>query len=189
MPRQDNSVKQQVKNGLLIAAEIVGGMLVFVLAAAGMLWLFPPGQAHQFPGPLKAWLALSVAGGIIYWTAERWAGVIPGLFLIRGLFRGLSFATFASASDVTSRLQAAEVAMYSLCVIGFLWRFIPPRHTSPTTLDRFALTIYAFSVAAMFVLPQDKSHAGTRLRKRSSDNYMDDLSLDGEQTFETAHLC
>jgi uncharacterized membrane protein len=47
--------------------------------------------------------------------------------------------------------------MYSLCVIGFLWRFIPPRHTSPTTLDRFALTIYAFSVAATFVLPQDKA--------------------------------
>jgi len=159
MPRDHRSVKEQVKSGLLIAGELVGGFLVFILAAKGLIWLFPPDHSAHFPGPAKAWIALSIAAVAIFSTAERWAGIIPGFFLIRGLMGGLfatAFPIAASAhSQGISRLEAAELAIYCLCVIVLLWRFLPPHRAPATVLDRVALTVYAFSVAAVWALPRE----------------------------------
>jgi len=86
-------------------------------------------------------------------TAERWAGFIPGFFLVRGFFGGFFTVFFPVAASPGktgfSRIQAIELLVYCACTIALLWRFIPPRRMKPTAVDRSALTIYAFSVFAM----------------------------------------
>src|SRR5208283_1806290 len=156
----NRTIKEQVRSGLLIAFEIVGGFLVFLLASVALAWFFPAGQHVHFPGPLKAWISLLVALAIIFSTAERWAGFIPGFFLVRGIFGGLVYtafpATSAANSHGLSRIQAGELLIYCLLVMGLLWRFIPPRRSRATTLDRCALTFFALSVAGMSVLSTDR---------------------------------
>ena len=88
MARENRSTKEQALSGMLLVAELVGGFLTILLTIIAFGWFFPPGEPSQFPGPLKAWIAVAVAAPVIFFTAERWAGLIPGFFLLRGIFGG-----------------------------------------------------------------------------------------------------
>jgi hypothetical protein len=152
------SVGQQVKNGFLIAGELVGGFLVFILAGIGFARLFSEAPTHHFMGPLIAWAELAVATTIMFATAERWGGFIPGFFFLRGASGGIFYTIFPPSAAPArphgiTRPEAALLAIYSILIIAVLWRFIPPRRVRATLVDRTALTIFALSVAIMGALP------------------------------------
>lgn len=151
----ERSVTEQVESGFLIAGEIIGGFLVFILAAIGLQRLISAAPTSHFAGPLTAWIELGLAAVIIFATAERWGGFIPGFFFFGGALRGLSYTAFPSAipSNRIPRLEAGLIAAYSIAMIAVLWRFIPPRRARATSIDRSALTIFALSVATMPALP------------------------------------
>jgi len=154
MARENRSTKEQALSGMLLVAELVGGFLTILLTIIAFGWFFPPGEPSQFPGPLKAWIAVAVAAPVIFFTAERWAGLIPGFFLLRGIFGGAFYAAFPRPpglhSQGTPRMQAVELVIYSVVVLILLWRFVPPRRYRATVFDRTALTIYALSVASLW---------------------------------------
>ena len=150
---EKRSVKEQVKSGFLIAGELVGGFLVFLLAAVGLQRLI---LAAPTSHSVTAWIEVALAGAIMFATAERWGGFIPGFFFLRGAFLGAFYAIFPSAASPSHRIprsEAALLAAYSILIIAVLWRFIPPRRTRATILDRSSLTIFALSVAMMTALP------------------------------------
>jgi hypothetical protein len=154
MASHKRSVGGQVKSGLVTACELVGGFIVFVLTMFGLALLI----ASKAPRPVDYFLgslALVIATGIIFATAERWAAYIPG-FLFLGGFTRSAWATVFPSHGV-GRAQAALLAVYSIAVIAMLWRFIPPRRQPATTLDRAALTAFALSFATALVL----SHPST----------------------------
>lgn len=74
MTSHKRSVREQVKSGFLIAGELVGGFLVFILAAVGLDLLIQAAPKSHFAGPPTAWIALSLATIIMFATAERWGG-------------------------------------------------------------------------------------------------------------------
>jgi hypothetical protein len=90
------SVGEQIKSGLLIASELVGGFLVFILAAVGLERLISAAPTSHFAGPLTAWIEFGLAAVIMFATAERWGGVhtrflFPSRSLFRRLLHDLSF--------------------------------------------------------------------------------------------------
>ena len=150
------SVKEQVKSGFLIAGELVGGFLVFLLAAVGLQRLISAAPASHFASPLTAWIEIGLAAVIMFATAERWGGFIPGFFFLRGTFLGIFYTIFPSVASPSHRIprsEAALIAAYSIAIIAVLWRFIPPHRARATILDRSSLTIFALSVAMMTALP------------------------------------
>ena len=156
------SVREQVKSGFLIAGELVGGSLVFILAAVGLERLILAAPTSHFGGPLTAWIELGFAAIIMFATAERWGGFIAGFFFLRGAFLGAFYTIFPSAASPSNRIlrsEAALLAAYSTVLIAVLWRFVPPSRAQATILDRLALTIFALSVAMIGALP-----TSTRLR-------------------------
>jgi len=156
MASDSRSVGAQVKSGVLIAGEFLTGFFTFGIAAMGIVRLYSSAPTRHFLGPSTAWIELCVATVIIFITAERWGGVIPGFFLIQGTMGGMFYAIFPSAPRVhtqgMTRLGAAGLAIYCVVDIALLWRFVPPRRVRATLLDRTALTIYALSVASMSAL-------------------------------------
>lgn len=157
MSSRQRSVGEQVKSGFLIAGELVGGFLVFILACVGFARLFSEAPSSHFMGPVTAWIELLVATTIMFVTAERWGGFVPGFFFLRGAGGGIFFTIFPSAAanhyHGITRPEAAVLAIYSIVIIAVLWRFIPPRRVRATLVDRTALTIFALSVAIMGALP------------------------------------
>jgi hypothetical protein len=157
MSSHKRSVGEQVKSGFLIAGELVGGFLVFILAAVGLIQLISAAPSFHFRGPLTAWIELALATVIIFATAERWGGFIPGFFFLRSASLGIFYAVFPSLapdrSREVTRWEAGLLGVYSIMIIAVLWRFIPPRRVQATVLDRAALTIFALSVAMMMALP------------------------------------
>lgn len=150
------SVKEQGEDGLVIAGELVAGFLVFILAAVGLTFLISGTPASHFTGPVIAWVEVILAAFIMFATAERWGGFIPGFFFLRGAFLGVFYTMFPSAVSPSNRIprsEAALIAAYSVAIIGVLWRFIPPRRARATILDRSCLTLFALSVAMMSALP------------------------------------
>jgi hypothetical protein len=150
------TVGEQVRSGFLIAGELVGGFLVFVLAALGLQRLISAAPTSHFVGPVTAWIEIGLAVVIMFATAERWGGFIPGFFFLRGAFLGAFYTIFPSAASSSNRIprsEAALLAAYSIAIIAVLWRFIPPRRARATILDRSSLTIFALSVAMMTALP------------------------------------
>jgi len=150
------SVKEQGKSGLVIAGELVAGFLVFTLAAVGLKLLISGAPASHFAGPVVALIAVILATAIMFATAERWGGFIPGFFFLRGAVLGVFYTMFPSAASPSNRVprsEAALIAAYSIAIIGILWRFIPPRRARATSLDRSCLTLFALSVAMMPALP------------------------------------
>jgi|GEM_PF-2252228 hypothetical protein len=150
------TVGEQVKSGFLIAGELVGGFLVFLLAAVGLDRLISGASTSHLAGPVTAWIEVAIAAIVMFATAERWGGFIPGFFFLRGAFLGAFYAIFPSAASPSHQIprsEAALLAAYSILIIAVLWRFIPPRRTRATVLDRSALTIFALSVAMMTALP------------------------------------
>jgi hypothetical protein len=158
MTSDSRSVGEQVKSGFLIAGELVGGFLTFIMATVGIVRLYSQAPSRHFFGPLTAWIELSVAIVIIFATAERWGGFIPGFFLLRGVIGGAIYTIYPFAPNAHSqgvtRLEGLALAIYSVAVVALLWRFIPPRRFQATVLDRTVLTIYALSVASMWALPR-----------------------------------
>lgn len=150
------SVREQGKSGLVIAGELVAGFLVFILAAVGLTLLISGAPTSHFAGPVIAWIEVILAAVIMFATAERWGGFMPGFFFLRGAFLGVFYTIFPSAAAPSNRIprsEAALIAAYSIVIIGVLWRFIPPRRARATILDRSCLTIFALSVAMMTALP------------------------------------
>jgi hypothetical protein len=156
MTSDSRSVGEQVKSGFLIAGELVGGLFTFLMATKGIVQLYSSAPSRHFGGPLTAWLELCVAIVVIFATAERWGGYIPGFFFLRGFFGGIIHIISPSSADAQglTRLEGAVLAIYSIALLGILWRFIPPRRVRATLLDRMALTIFALSVASMWALPR-----------------------------------
>ncbi len=157
MASDSRSIGEQVKSGFVIAGELVGGFLTFLMAAVGIVRLYSQAPSHHFLGLLTAWIELCVATVIIFATAERWGGYIPGFFLLRGAMGGIVYTIFPFSPNAhfqgMTHLKAAGLAIYSITVIAILWRFVPPRRVRATVLDRTTLTIYALSVASMGALP------------------------------------
>ena len=151
MASRKRSVEEQIGSGFLIAGELLGGAAVFLLAVVGIHGIVNAPPVSPSIGPLIAWLELLIATTVMFVTAERWGGFIPGFFFIQGALR----ATAASIVPVdgATRLEAALIAIYSITIIAVLWRFLPPRRWRATLLDRAALTTFALSVAAVFAAP------------------------------------
>jgi hypothetical protein len=150
------SIAEQVKSGFLIAGELVGGLLLFLLAVVSLRRLISPAPTVHLTGLLAACIALAVAIVVIYVTAERWGGFIPGFFFIQSAWKGAFYVIFPSGTASPHRVarpEAGFLAAYSLLMIAMLWRFIPPRRIRVSFVDRLALTIFALSVAVMMALP------------------------------------
>ena len=145
----------RAKSALVIAGELVGGFVVFVLAmfGVGLLAMSKPLRTVDL---VVGTLVLVVALGLMFATAERWAGFIPGFIVLPGLLRGIAF-TISPPRDL-DRVEAALLVVYCVIVMAMLWRFIPPRRLPVTMLDRVALTTFATSVAAYVVLV-NRSHS------------------------------
>lgn len=162
MSLDKRSVKDQVKSGLLLAGRVVAAFLVFGLAAAGFSRMHSPEHPFHFPGALRAWMALVTAAIIIFWTAEHWL-LIPGLIIVRGFFGGLFYVIFPVASGIHTRgldrLNAAELVVYSVCLVPLIWRFAPPTTYRATKFDRIAITSYILSIAAMVLFSKDAVEA------------------------------
>jgi len=150
-------VREQVKRGFLHAGEIVGGMLLCALAMTGFIGLFSEAPARHFRGPLTAWVELGLATIIIFATAERWAGYVPGFLFLTNVLRGFSFALIPPGISHPfhswSRLEWLAFGTYFALAIGLLWRFVPPRKMHATLLDRVALTIFALSFLILGAIP------------------------------------
>jgi hypothetical protein len=72
MTSHKRSIGDQIKTGLFVAGELVGGFLVFLLAAVGLGRLISAASTSHFTGPLTAWIELGLGALIIFATAERW---------------------------------------------------------------------------------------------------------------------
>ena len=149
--RDKRSVGAQIKSGFVIAGELVGGFVVFILAAKGLQGLVVAAPISHFAGPPIAWLELAIAAIVMFATAERWGGFIPGFFFLSGAIKATSASVFPVIG--VTRSEAALVAIYSIAIIALLWRFLPPRRWRATLVDRAALTTFALSVAATLVAP------------------------------------
>jgi hypothetical protein len=156
MTPRKRSAGEQVKSGAIIAGEFVGGFLVFMLAMVGVIRLISNAPTSHFREPLTAWIEVFVAAIIMFATAERWAGIIPGFFLLRGIFGGIAYSIFPATAEQhphgMTRPEAAFLLVYSVVVTALLWRFIPPRKIRTTFVDRTALTIFALSIAILLQL-------------------------------------
>jgi len=137
---------------------VVAAILIFALAAVGFGWMHSPEHPFHFPGPLRAWIALVTAAIIIFLTAKRWL-MIPGLVIVRGFFGGLFYVFFPVTSPIHTRglgrLAAAELVVYSICLVPLIWRFVPPTMYRTTVFDRVAITCYILSIAAMVLFSKD----------------------------------
>jgi hypothetical protein len=156
MAPRKRSAGEQVKSAAIIAGEFVGGFLVFLLAMTGVIRLISNAPTSHYGAPVTAWIEIAIAAIIMFATAERWAGFIPGFFLLRGIFGGITYTIFPTAADRhphgMTRPEAAGLLIYSVVVTALLWRFIPPRRIRTTLVDRTALTIFALSIAILLQL-------------------------------------
>jgi hypothetical protein len=154
---QKPPVREQIKRGFLYAGEIVGGMLLCALAMQGFIGLFSEAPSRHFRGPLTAWVELGVATIIIFATAERWAGYVPGFLFLYNVLKGFSYALIppgnSHAFHSWGRLEWLGFGAYFTLAIVLLWRFVPPRKVRATLLDRMALTIFALSFLIVGTLP------------------------------------
>jgi hypothetical protein len=143
--------RKQVASGLRIAAGLIAGFCVIVLAGAGLLpWSGPP---HQ-DAPVRflvGWWTLPVAVLIMVLTAHRWAPFTIAFFLGPVLLR--AFVHLVVGPSPTSpilwqtmpRVEAAQLFAYCAVVIGLTWRFVRERPAPTTFLDRCALTFFAIA--------------------------------------------
>jgi hypothetical protein len=150
--RSDNRTsKQQAISGLRIAGGLVAGFLVLTLAFGGISTLTatdPPDGRHV---RLMAWAAVSLAGLILFLTADRWAAFGITFLFGPALLKSIAAFIFAMASggsvsehSLTSS-QASELALLCVTTIALNWRFLR-RHPAPTTfLDRIALTYFVLA--------------------------------------------
>lgn len=141
----------------MLSAELVGGFLVFILAVIGCARLVAEEPAQHFMGPIIAWVEVAAAAAIIFVSAGRWSGAALGYFLVRGVYAGLLFLVFPSLnhpkSPPTTRMGAAELAIFCVLVLAAVWRFMLPKPAKMTIADRVALTIFLLSICLMFALP------------------------------------
>jgi len=111
--------------------------------------LFSEAPSRHFRGPLTAWAELGLSTTIIFATAERWAGYIPGFLFLYSAVKGFSYALIppgdSHAFHLWGRMEWLGFGAYFTLAIVLLWRFVPPRKVCATLLDRIALTIFALS--------------------------------------------
>lgn len=123
MKSHNKSAKEQVKGGFVMAGELVGGFLVFLLAAIALKRLTMAGPTYHYLGPLTPLLELCFATAVMFCTAERWAGFIPGFLFFWGAVRAIDYATFSSSPRIASgvtRVGAALFAAYCIIMIALL---------------------------------------------------------------------
>src|SRR5262245_55174227 len=112
------SIGEQVRSGFIIAGELVAGFLVFVVATVSLRWLIAPPIAARPVDYLVPLLALTVAAGIMFATAERWGAFILGFLFFRGALKGIGRTVLPSHQ--IGRTQAALIAIYCITVITML---------------------------------------------------------------------
>jgi hypothetical protein len=103
--------------------------------------------SRHLRGALLAWITLGVAAIVIFGTAERWGGFVPGFLFFYTASKGFFYALIPPVAThdpvPLTRLEYLGAGLYSALAIVFLWRFIPPRKVRATILDRVALTVFA----------------------------------------------
>jgi hypothetical protein len=122
---------------------ILVGILVFVVAILGSLLVMVPDPGMGARAIPVGLVALGFATTVMFKTAERWAGFVPGFIFLP--------AILGSLGRLPLHL-AGFMAAYCLLLILLLWRFIPPRRRVVSLLDRTALTLFALSAAAFAAL-------------------------------------
>jgi len=157
MGSHKRSASEQVKSGFFKVGELVGGFLVFVMASRGFISLFSKEPPQNFRGLFIASSELCAAAIIMFLTAERWGGYIPGFLLLPAAMKGISYSIItplsSTAREAFTAWQYGAMGLYGGVAIALLWRFVPPRRLNPTLLDRTALTIFALSLALSLALP------------------------------------
>jgi hypothetical protein len=148
---------EQVRSGFLHAGELVAGLILSGMVLQGSGSLISEASSRHFRGPITAWTELGLATIIIFVTAERSAGFIPGFLFVYAAFKGFSYALIPPREGTNhlslTQLEWLGCGVYFTVAIVLLWRFIPPRKTSATMLDRVALTVFALSVLIAPALP------------------------------------
>jgi hypothetical protein len=144
------STKKQIKNGLRVG----GGIAAFWIAAM-LIGISMEGLQSAAPGHLRLWPDAVVAGGLIalasaimMLTARIWVLYLAGCLLVaipKCLIAIASGRDFYSPHGPFSRLEAAEIAMFSLGSLFLMYRIVA-NHV-PTMLDRTAFTLYVVCFA------------------------------------------
>jgi len=161
MSSHKRSVGEQVKSGFVIDGELLGGLIICGVTAKSLGILIADAPTRHFRGPLIAWLAIIVATTIIFGTAERWGGFVPGFLFFYAAAKGFAYSLIPPIAPhdpaPLTRSAYLGIGFYSVLAIVFLWRFIPPRKTRATILDRIALTVFALTVLIAIVLQEPTS--------------------------------
>jgi heme A synthase len=141
--RDKRHVSAQIQSGINIAAWIIGGFLVVGLAMGGLV------QLHE-SRTARGLCELSAATIILLLTVHRWAAVMPGVFFVRGIAKGSILLIVGASSSYSqppiSRLELAELVLYSLAVVALTWRFLAMRPAMTTLWDRLALTFFVVAM-------------------------------------------
>jgi hypothetical protein len=144
------SIKRQIRNGLRVG----GGIGAFWIAAM-LIGVSMEGLQSVAPGHVRLWPDVAVAGGLIVLaagimmlTARIWVLYLAGCLLVaipKCLIVITSGRDFYSPHDPFSRLEAAEIALFSIGSLLLMYRILA-NHV-PTMLDRMAFTLYVVSFA------------------------------------------
>jgi len=141
------STNQQIKNGLRI-----GGGIGSFWVAAMLLGIAVDGLRAGAPDRLRLWPDGAIAAGLIalatvilLLTARVWILYIAGCLLFafwKFLIVIASGRNFYSPHEPFSRLEAADLALFSLISLFLIYRVVQS-HT-PTAIDRWAFTLFTF---------------------------------------------
>lgn len=161
MSSKKRSVGEQIRSGFVIAGELVGGFVVCVIALSSLETVFAKATTPPSKASPLVWPALAAATTVIFVTAERWGGFVPGFLFLFAAFKGFAYSVIPPVANhdrtALTRSEYLGMGCYSVLVIVLLWRFIPPRKTQATILDRVALTVFALSVLTAMVLQEPTS--------------------------------
>ena len=81
------------------SANWLAVLLVFVMASRGFIGLLSKQPLQNRAGLLIACVEIGAAGIIMFLTAERWGGYIPGFLLLTVVLKGISYSIVSPAGS------------------------------------------------------------------------------------------
>ena len=169
MPRHSQSLGERVIRHLLLIAEIFAGAIVFSLTMGSIVILLHH-EPSRFKGPIIPMILLCVGTAIIFATAERWGGFVPGFLFLGGASKAFFYAAISQPFNLKSDFQALDapatqparlmwlaLGFYCVLAILLLWRFLPPHKRRATMADRAALTGFALAFMIGVISPWPES--------------------------------
>ena len=138
----NRSAGEQVVSGLRLGGGLVGGILVIVLAFAGVSNLPLGTSTYGRFGLFASWSMFCVASVIMLITAHRWASWPAAASGFVGI-RTISLLLFGRNGAI--RTEAIEILIFCIVVIALNWRFFGDPPAPTIFLDRIALAFFVLS--------------------------------------------